>query len=76
MGYWFAAYAPAGTPADVVKRLNTLLIKATESTGAKKFYSSTGTDPETSTPAELAAFQKAESKKWQAIIKQAGIEPE
>ncbi|CAM3672543.1 tripartite tricarboxylate transporter substrate binding protein [Bordetella sputigena] len=76
MGYWFAAYAPAGTPADVVKRLNTLLTKATEGAPAKQFYGTTGTEPATSTPAELAAFQKAESKKWQTIIKQAGIEPE
>ncbi|WP_082988228.1 Bug family tripartite tricarboxylate transporter substrate binding protein [Bordetella bronchialis] len=76
MGYWFAAYAPAGTPADVVQRLNALLIKATQSAAAKQFYSSTGTDPAASTPAELAAFQKAESRKWQTIIKQAGIEPE
>ncbi|OZI18986.1 ABC transporter substrate-binding protein [Bordetella genomosp. 9] len=76
MGYWFAAYAPAGTPADVVKRLHTLLTKATEGAPAKQFYATTGTEAETSTPAELAAFQKAESKKWQTIIKQAGIEPE
>ncbi|ARP86567.1 Bug family tripartite tricarboxylate transporter substrate binding protein [Bordetella genomosp. 9] len=76
MGYWFAAYAPAGTPPAVVKRLNALLIKATESNAAKQFYATTGTEPATSTPAELAAFQKAESTKWQTIIKQAGIEPE
>lgn len=76
MGYWFAAYAPAGTPPAVVKRLNELLVKATEGTAAKQFYKSSGTDPATSTPAELADFQKAESKKWQQVIKQAGIEPE
>jgi tripartite-type tricarboxylate transporter receptor subunit TctC len=76
MGYWFAAYAPAGTPDNVVKRLNELLTKATTGAAAKQFYGSTGTEPSTSTPAELAAFQQAESKKWQTIIKQAGIEPE
>jgi tripartite-type tricarboxylate transporter receptor subunit TctC len=76
MGYWFAAYAPAGTPPAVIKRLNELLVKATEGTAAKQFYKQSGTDAATSTPAELADFQKAESKKWQQIIKQAGIEPE
>jgi tripartite-type tricarboxylate transporter receptor subunit TctC len=76
MGYWFAAYAPAGTPDNVVKRLNALLVKATEGPAARQFYGSTGTDPSTSSPAELASFQQAESKKWQTIIKQAGIEPE
>lgn len=76
MGYWFAAYAPAGTPPDVVKRLNELLVKATQSAPAKQFYAQTGTDPASSTPDELAQFQQAESKKWGDIIKKAGIQPE
>ena len=76
MGYWFAAYAPAGTPPEVVKRLNELLVKATQTAPAKQFYSQTGTDPATSSPDELAQFQQAESKKWGDIIKKAGIQPE
>jgi tripartite-type tricarboxylate transporter receptor subunit TctC len=76
MGYWFAAYAPAGTPSTVVQRLTTLLVTATDNAAAKQFYALTGTERVTSTPVELAAFQKSEAKKWQAIIKQAGIEPE
>lgn len=76
MGYWFAAYAPAGTPPDVVKRLNELLVKATKTKPAQQFYAQTGTDAATSTPDELAAFQQAESKKWGDIIKKAGIQPE
>ncbi|WP_459614059.1 Bug family tripartite tricarboxylate transporter substrate binding protein [Bordetella sp. 2513F-2] len=76
MGYWFAAYAPAGTPEPVIERLNQLLVKATESQAARQFYESTGTEPATSTPAELAAFQQAESKKWGEIIRKAGIQPE
>ncbi|MCH3719306.1 tripartite tricarboxylate transporter substrate binding protein, partial [Campylobacter lari] len=59
MGYWFAAYAPAGTPPDVIKRLNELLVKATQSAPAKQFYAQTGTDPASSTPDELAQFQQA-----------------
>lgn len=76
MGYWFAAYAPAGTPPEVVSRLHELLSKATESKSAKQFYSQTGTDAAVSTPKELAAFQAEESKKWGDIIKRAGIQPE
>nr|WP_229828895.1 tripartite tricarboxylate transporter substrate binding protein [Pigmentiphaga litoralis] len=76
MGYWFAAYVPAGTPSAVVTRLNELLIKASTSAAAKSFYESTGTEPYTTTPGELASFQKAESQKWGKIIKAAGIEPE
>ncbi len=76
MGYWFAAYAPAGTPPETVKRLNELLVRATQGTAAKQFYAQTGTDPATSTTGELAAFQVAEAQKWGEIIKKAGIAPE
>ena len=76
MSYWFAAYVPAATPADVVARLNEILVKAARSSGAAGFYQSTGTEIFTSTPAELGKFQAAESQKWGRIIKAAGIEPE
>ncbi len=76
MGYWFAAYAPAGTPPAVVNELNRLLIAATKSPGAVSFYTSTGTEVFTTSPADLGKFQTAEAQKWGKIIKAAGIEAE
>ena len=76
MSYWFAAYAPAGTPPAVVTKLNQMLVKAARSDTASTFYKSTGTDVFTSTPAELAKFQTQESEKWGRIIKSANIQPE
>ncbi|WP_454724340.1 MULTISPECIES: Bug family tripartite tricarboxylate transporter substrate binding protein [Cupriavidus] len=76
MSYWFAAYAPAKTPPAVVDKLNAMLVKAAKSETAASFYQSTGTDVFTSTPAELARFQAAESAKWGRIIKAANIQPE
>ena len=77
MGYWFAAYAPAGTPPAVVKRLNELLAAAARSAAAgKAFYEPSGTEVATSSPDELAKFQAAESQKWGRIIKAAGIQAE
>ncbi|APV48940.1 ABC transporter substrate-binding protein [Betaproteobacteria bacterium GR16-43] len=76
MGYWFAAYVPAKTPPAVVAKLHAMLIAATKSDAAKKFYESTGTDVATSTPEELAKFQAAESAKWGKIVKAAKIEAE
>jgi tripartite-type tricarboxylate transporter receptor subunit TctC len=76
MGFWFAAYVPAGTPPAVVKRLNELLHKALASAPAKSLFEQTGFEAFPTTPEELAKFQLAESGKWQAIIKKAGIEPE
>ncbi|MFC5522944.1 Bug family tripartite tricarboxylate transporter substrate binding protein [Polaromonas jejuensis] len=76
MTYWFAAYAPAGTPAEVVGKLNEILVKAAHSSGAAGFYQSTGTEIFTGTQAELGKFQAAESLKWGRIITAAGIVPE
>ena len=76
MGYWFAAYVPAGTPAPVVARLHELLVHAVKSAPAKAFFESTGAEAWTSTPEELAKFRQAETQKWGKVIKAAGIEPE
>ena len=76
MGYWFAAYAPAKTPPAVVSKLNELFAKAAKSQSASTFYTNSGVDPFITTPDELAKFQAAESKKWEEIVRKAGIEKE
>ena len=76
MGFWFAAYVPANTPAAVVARLNAILIEATKGPAMQQYYQSTGTDPFTTSSVELAKFQAAESAKWKAVIGKAGIEAE
>jgi tripartite-type tricarboxylate transporter receptor subunit TctC len=76
MGYWFAAYAPAGTPAPVVQRLNELLVAAQKSAATKSFFETSGGEPFPTTPDALAKFQLAETQKWGKVIKAAGIEPE
>ncbi len=76
MGFWFAAYVPAGTPAPVVARLTEMLHQAVKSTAAKNFFETSGVDPWTTSPDELGRFQAAETQKWGRVIKAAGIEPE
>lgn len=76
MGFWFAAYVPTNTPAAVVNKLHDILVEASKGPAMQQFYSSTGTDPFTTSPSELAKFQLEESEKWKNIIKKAGIEPE
>ncbi|MFZ5549696.1 MAG: Bug family tripartite tricarboxylate transporter substrate binding protein [Pseudomonadota bacterium] len=76
MSYWFAAYLPANTPGPVVKRLNELLVAASQGAPAKAFYEAGGSEPFTTTPEGLAKFQAEESQKWGRVIKAAGIEPE
>ncbi len=77
MGYWFAAYLPAKTPAAIIARLNDLLVTAAKSDSAwAAFYGPTGTQVFTTSPQQLKQFQTAESAKWGRIIKAAGIEAE
>jgi tripartite-type tricarboxylate transporter receptor subunit TctC len=76
MGYWFAAYAPAGTPAPVAARLHELLSAAVKSAPARSFFETGGSEAWSTTPEELAKFQTAETLKWGKVIKAAGIEPE
>lgn len=77
VGYWFAAYAPAKTPAPVVARLNELFSRAARSPAANSgFYAITGTTVFLTSPEDLLKFQQAESTKWGEIIRKAGIEKE
>jgi tripartite-type tricarboxylate transporter receptor subunit TctC len=76
MGYWFAAYVPAATPAAVVHRLNELLAVGVKSAAAKAFFETSGGEPFLTTPEALAKFQLDESRKWGKVIKAAHIEAE
>jgi len=76
MTYWFAAYAPAGTPPEVLARLNELLVKAAHSSVAAPFYQGTGTEVFTGSPEDLRKFQASETVKWGKIIQTAGIPQE
>jgi len=76
MGYWFAAYVPAGSPAPTVAKLRQLLIGAVDSDGARAFFRNSATQAWTTTSAELNQFQTAEIQKWGSVIKAAGITPE
>ena len=73
---WFAAFAPAKTPKDIIDTLDKAFIKAMSEKSVQDTLVGAGIEPSSSTPAELAAFVASETKKWAEITKAAGIEPE
>jgi len=73
---WFAAYAPAKTPKPIVEKLNAAFREALGDKQVADRLLHAGIEPETSTPAELATFQAAETAKWQKIAVDAKIEKE
>lgn len=70
---WFALYAPAGTPADIVQQLNAEVNKILLSPEARKKAEDSGTAVEAMTPAQLADFTKTELAHWGQVIKGAKI---
>ncbi len=70
---WNAVWAPAGTPADVLEKLSTEIIRIVQSREYKARMAEQGSEAVGSSPAELAAFQKAEISKYRRIAQQANI---
>jgi tripartite-type tricarboxylate transporter receptor subunit TctC len=73
---WFAAFAPAKTPAPVVAKLNGAIKAAVADKAVQEALLQVGIEPLTSTPEELRGYVVSETKKWVDIVKAAGIEPE
>jgi tripartite-type tricarboxylate transporter receptor subunit TctC len=69
---WFGLLAPAGTPADVVARLQAETAKALATPAVKERLLSQGAIPSGMTPAEFAKFIEAETAKWAKVVKASG----
>jgi len=69
---WFGLLSPAGTPADVVNRLQQETAKALNAATVKERLLSQGAVPSGNTPAEFAALIDAEIRKWEAVVKASG----
>jgi tripartite-type tricarboxylate transporter receptor subunit TctC len=69
---WFGVLAPAGTPADIVARLNETLRMALVSAEMKERLARMGAEPAPTTPAEFAAFIKSELAKYERVVKFSG----
>ncbi len=66
--FWFGMLAPAGTPAPIIKRLNTLLNDVLKDPNIVKITQRQGLNPVPSTPEELTALMKSELKRWREVI--------
>ena len=69
---WFGLLAPAGTPADVVSRVQQETAKALNSPAMKEKLLAQGAIPSGNTPAEFAKLIEAEIKKWAPVVKTSG----
>ncbi len=70
---WFALYAPAGTPSDVVTRLNTEVNKILSTADTRKKAEDSGMSVVLMNPQQLAAFTRSELERWGKVIRDAQI---
>jgi len=69
---WYGISAPAGAPADIVRRLNTAIIEAVNSAPVREHYTNHGIDAMTTTPEEMRTFLRSEIEKWARVVKASG----
>lgn len=73
---WHGIYAPKGTPKEIVDKLSAALQKALQDENVAKRFSELGTAPSSvadGTPAALKAKLEGEIKRWEPVIKAAGV---
>ncbi len=69
---WFAVFAPAGTPRDVVMKLNAEILRVFKLPDVVDKLRALGLEPWLTTPEELAAYQQKEIAKWAKVVKDSG----
>lgn len=69
---WFGLLAPAGTPADVVSRIQQEVAKSLATPAMKERLATLGAIPSGNTPAQFAALIDSEHKKWAEVVKASG----
>jgi len=70
---WFGAVAPAGTAPEIIARLNAEMAAALADAAIRERVLQAGAEPFSSTPAEFAAFIRAETRKWSEVIRTAKV---
>ncbi|MFI4927672.1 MAG: tripartite tricarboxylate transporter substrate binding protein [Burkholderiales bacterium] len=70
---WYALFAPAGTPPDVIAKLHDAARKGTETAAFRKMIEPEGLTVSAGTPAELDAYVRAETARWARIVKENNV---
>jgi tripartite-type tricarboxylate transporter receptor subunit TctC len=70
---WYGMVAPAGTPPEVIARLNTEIVKVLRNPDTRALMEKQGIELVGSSPQEFAAYIQAETGKWSKVIRAAGI---
>jgi tripartite-type tricarboxylate transporter receptor subunit TctC len=72
---WFGIVVPAGTPADIIARLNAAFVTSLKDPAVVKQIRALGSEPMPMTPGEFAIFIDSEIKKWIKVANAADVKP-
>jgi tripartite-type tricarboxylate transporter receptor subunit TctC len=72
---WYGVVAPAGTPQELVTRLNAEIVAVIKRPDVNERLSKEGADPVGNSPQEFGRFIESEIGKWRKVIRAAGIQP-
>jgi tripartite-type tricarboxylate transporter receptor subunit TctC len=75
VGVWVGFFAPAGTPKEIVQKLNTEIVKILRMPEFRERLASLGLEAVEDTPEQFSAFIKSEIAKWSKVSKAAGVTP-
>jgi tripartite-type tricarboxylate transporter receptor subunit TctC len=73
---WNGLFYPAGTSPAIIRTIHAQTVKMLAQPDVKERLAALGAEPVGNSPAEFAAFIRAEIGKWARIVKQAGLKPE
>jgi tripartite-type tricarboxylate transporter receptor subunit TctC len=73
---WFALYAPAGVPKEMLARINAETIRVMALPDVREKLSALGLEVDAGTPEALASLMQAETAKWAKVVKESGAKPD
>ena len=73
---WGGLLAPAGTPKDVVAKINAEVVKALAAPDVREAFAKAGIEPAGGSPAQFDDFIRAEMTRWAKVAQAAGLQPE
>ncbi len=73
---WYGMIAPAGTPKDIITKLNTEIAKIQKMPDVLERLAKMGSEPIENTPEQMGDYIKEEMAKWGKVAKEAGLQPQ
>ena len=73
---WVGLLAPAGTPVEIIAKLNAETVKAAQLRELRERLLAEGTEPYTTSPSQMADILRKETAQWAKVVKAANITPQ